>query len=106
MQFTVTKRDLIWQTMQYALNTGRRKSVNFLETETVVDCLLAVIRERLLEGHKVSLARLGILSTKTLKERTVRDPITHQLHTVPARRHVRWHTSKRLKRELQEPQQK
>ena len=67
------------------------------DSERAVDALIDTIVNTLKEGGEVSIAGLGIFSTKQRAARTARNPKTGEPVQVPAMRVARFRAAKALK---------
>ncbi len=67
------------------------------EAERTVETMVDSILEELENGNEVSIANLGIFSTKMRAARTARNPKTGEAIEVPAQRVVKFKVAKSLK---------
>ena len=68
-----------------------------VQAEDVVESIISEIVNALKKGSEVSVAGLGIFSTKTRAARTARNPRTGESVSVPAMRVPKFRASKALK---------
>lgn len=68
-----------------------------VQAEEVVDMMIDSIVSTLKKGEEVSIAGLGIFSTKTRASRQARNPRTGEAITVPAMRVPKFRAAKALK---------
>lgn len=72
------------------------------EAERAVDAMINSVVESLKQGEEVSIAGLGIFSTKMRASRTARNPRTGESIEVPAQRVPKFRPAKALKEEVKE----
>lgn len=68
-----------------------------VQAEEVVETIISEVVDALKKGNEVSIAGLGIFSTKTRAARTARNPRTGAAVDVPAMRVPKFRASKALK---------
>lgn len=67
------------------------------EAERAVETVVNTVLEELEKGNEISIANLGIFSTKMRAARTARNPRTGESIEVPAQRVVKFKVAKSLK---------
>jgi len=78
----------------------KNTQLNNLQINQLITEILATITNTLNENKKVNLQSFGIFSVCYAKERKGRNPNTGQMITVPARKVVRFQTSRVLKKQI------
>ncbi len=69
------------------------------ESQALSRALASIVLEQLRESGRYHLPGFGIWTLKTRPSRTIRNPKTKALMTLPATQEIRWHAAKRLKTE-------
>lgn len=96
----VRKNQLIRE-IHAQVQTGKY-SIPKMDVAKIITALEDVLRSHLIEGEVVMLHHVGSLVPILRRERTARSPTTQEIVTVPAKRSVRFRTSRRLLRSMNE----
>ena len=89
-KITFVKSDIVRE-MQ-----GHFQEIPNNDVERIVDKIFQYLINSLAEGRSIELRNWGMLSVKSMKERRARNPRSGQEITVPAKKKVKWKSSKNL----------
>ena len=93
-QLRIAKADLAHQVAESA-------GVTRLAALDMIACLFAVMREQLIQGHRIEARGFGVLETRHAKAKpAARNPRTGELVYVPARRKTHFRPGRALKEAL------
>ncbi len=79
---------------------ARRTDMTQLKALEMLDAALDIIKKNLIEHNKISLAGFGTLSVKTRQAKSVRNPNTKELMTIPDRHVIQFVTASEFKKAL------
>jgi len=82
-----------------------RIGLNKRESKDMVDAFFDLVHDRLIEGVDVKISGFGNFQIRTKAARPGRNPRTGQAIPIAARRVVTFHSSQKLKEQLQKPPQ-
>jgi integration host factor subunit alpha len=80
-----------------------RIGLNKRESKDMVDAFFVLVHDRLVEGEDVKISGFGNFQIRTKAARPGRNPRTGESIPIAARRVVTFHSSQKLKEQLQQP---
>jgi nucleoid DNA-binding protein len=81
---------------------GERLHITKVQAESTVNFIFDTVRETIVRGNKVSIAKFGIFTSRMASARTGRNPRTGEKVEVPAYKKVKFASAKEFKELLNE----
>ncbi|WP_029608504.1 HU family DNA-binding protein [Mycoplasma simbae] len=82
---------------EFITEVAERMGVPVRIASDFFDKFVVVLKDKLVQGHKIQLSALGTFETSTREGRTTINPFTKETITVPSKKVVKFRVSKYLK---------